>query len=386
MNEQPITDTTRREVDAYYGQLFKKNTDAILSAFFDSLDEHIVVLNEEGRIVAANAAWNRFAHENDSPELAERSVGVNYLGACESPIGTEDTEAASRTLDGIREVLKGERNFFELEYPCHAPDVQRWFTMRALPLRTAQGGAVIVHTNVTTNRLLQQERDAQAERIRTLSLHLMFTEEKARQHLASELHDITSPNLAALRMNLDAFAMELPEAVSAEYETRLDDMRALLVDTSARIRELCENLRSPALDHSGLVKSIEFYAEKFFLRTRVPVKIDCLERNLKLKPEMELILFRIFKEAMTNIAKHANAKRVQVSLTLDATDFCLSIQDDGCGFDAKQARNSDSIGLLNMQELCEFSGGFFSLGVPAGGVGGVTVRCTFPRYLVCHHD
>lgn len=131
---------------------------------FHSLTAHIAVIDRDGRIVAVNDAWNRFAHKNGG---ATAFLSKNYLDACQSAMGVMDGES-SIVYAGIQAVLANERDEFVLEYPCHSPTEQRWFAMCVTPLRDESGGAVIAHTDITARKRVEEALQAGEARLRLL--------------------------------------------------------------------------------------------------------------------------------------------------------------------------------------------------------------------------
>ena len=129
-----------------------RESEALNATIFNSLTEHVAVLNEQGVIVKVNAAWERFAEENGAPALARHSVGLNYRSACLSAVGAFGGEAAASAWAGIEAVLKGMRDHFTLEYPCNSPEVSRWFRMSVHPMVAPLRGVVIAHENITERK------------------------------------------------------------------------------------------------------------------------------------------------------------------------------------------------------------------------------------------
>ena len=152
-------DITRRKRD----EMKIAQAAARLQAIQDSIENQMVVLDRDGVIVAVNEAWKTFALENSRTAgviPANTGIATSYLDICRNAEG-ESSEEAAAACEGLRQVLGGERENFSIEYPCHAPTEQRWFMMNAVPLRSAEGGAVVVHTNITArkrNELLQAEQ------------------------------------------------------------------------------------------------------------------------------------------------------------------------------------------------------------------------------------
>ncbi len=118
----------------------------------NSLHEHIAVITREGVIIQVNEAWTRFAQTNPgNASTASLGVGANYLDVLRTT--AENDEDTRKALDGILATLLGQQPLFEMEYPCHAPNEQRWFHMSVTPLETPDGGAVIAHADITSQRL-----------------------------------------------------------------------------------------------------------------------------------------------------------------------------------------------------------------------------------------
>lgn len=122
---------------------------ALTDDILDSLTASVAVLDAEGTIIRVNDAWQRFAQSNTAPAKRIEFVGMNYLTACEGGPHSKDADFAARARKGIRAVLAGAVSSFTLEYPCHSPTEQRWFTLRVTKLSGAHSGAVVAHEDIT---------------------------------------------------------------------------------------------------------------------------------------------------------------------------------------------------------------------------------------------
>ena len=120
----------------------------------DSLSAHIAVLDRAGTIVAVNRAWKAFGFENAPSGACGLAVGTNYLRVCED--ASKGSLDATATLDGIKEVLSGNRDIFEQEYACETPNGELWFAMRVTPLTQGEGGAVVAHENITERKRAEE--------------------------------------------------------------------------------------------------------------------------------------------------------------------------------------------------------------------------------------
>jgi signal transduction histidine kinase len=132
-----------------------KASEAFTQAILNAVASEIAVLDREGVIVAVNEPWQRFALENSG--ATGSGVGSNYLDVCHLGSGLSEDGAAD-AHDGIRAVINGRLASFVLEYPCHSPKEQRWFSMSVTPLgEVASGGAVVTHSNITGRKLAELE-------------------------------------------------------------------------------------------------------------------------------------------------------------------------------------------------------------------------------------
>jgi len=129
---------------------------AVRQSILDALPAHVVLLDAAGVVRFANRAWRTFA-ESNALGVAEAGIGMNYYAACDAAEG-DDADDAVAAATGIRAVIAGRRGQFDLEYPCHSPDRERWFRLTATPCRfEGRPGAVVAHMDVT-DRVLAEGR------------------------------------------------------------------------------------------------------------------------------------------------------------------------------------------------------------------------------------
>jgi PAS domain S-box-containing protein len=332
-----------------------KQNDSFVRAVLDSLRDHIAVLDRDGNILAVNDAWEAFAAQNAGDATTRLGVGVNYLEVCRSVIG-EETEDARVTLVGIEEVLRGKSPQFTYEYPCHSPTEKRWFFLNVTPLFRNQGGAVMSHVNITERRLAHEARVRLIEQ-------LLTAQEDERRRVALDLHDDIGQALTALLLGLAA-AQESPSLDQwRACVARLRDRVAEVLDS---VRRLARGLRPSALDDLGLGAAVQRYVADFTEAHRIPVQLVLPKPGTQRWPgRVEIALYRIIQEALTNVAKHARARHVRVALTEDASQACLSVQDDGPGIAAadweKQIDHSKHLGLSGIRERASLLGGSVEL-------------------------
>jgi diguanylate cyclase (GGDEF)-like protein/PAS domain S-box-containing protein len=132
-------------------------TNAFNSSVLDSLTSHVAVLNAQGVIVAVNKAWRQFGTENGLLNSSHSMLGINYLDTCKNAVNLPDGDEANAAQAGIAAVLAGEKEHFYLEYPCHSPNQQRWFSMNVSPLQDSVGGVVVCHENITERKMTEKK-------------------------------------------------------------------------------------------------------------------------------------------------------------------------------------------------------------------------------------
>lgn len=131
----------------------RERHDGYAADILDSMSAHVAVLGPDGRIREVNRAWERFAADNTPGGNAPAStvVGADYVGVCRRCAG-EKADEAGPAADGIEDVIRGNRSFFVMEYPCDSPTESRWFAMQVTPLRNSGGGAVVAHYDITARK------------------------------------------------------------------------------------------------------------------------------------------------------------------------------------------------------------------------------------------
>lgn len=236
-------------------------------------------------------------------------------------------------------------------------------------------------TAIENARLFEQVH-AGREQLQALSRRLVEVQEAERAHIARELHDETSQALASLLLGLSLLEREAdrPKNVIA----RAVELEALTEDMLENLHRLAMNLRPAALDHLGLVAAISQYVTTFEHQYGVAIQFEAVSfGDERLQPEVETALYRIFQEALTNVARHAQAAHVDVLLERRDDHVIAIIEDDGIGFDPEAALQSGRLGLFGMRERVEMLGG--TMVVESAPGTGTTVLVEVP-YVNSHSD
>lgn len=216
-----------------------------------------------------------------------------------------------------------------------------------------------------------------AIQLRALSQRVLEVQEAERRRVALELHDEIGQSLTAIKINLQAhhrFKDQTPEQLNAEN-------LAIVEAALQQVRRLALALRPSMLDDLGLLPALRWMAEQAAARSGFVLGFSSgeFETCERLPPALESACFRIAQEALTNIARHAQATHVKIDLAQDAHSVTLEIHDDGCGFDTKSmqshARSGNSLGLMGMQERATLLGGDLTIESQPGHGCTVRLRC-----------
>ncbi|MBU1880006.1 MAG: sensor histidine kinase, partial [Chloroflexi bacterium] len=185
--------------------------------------------------------------------------------------------------------------------------------------------------------------------------------EEERQHLARELHDELGQALTAMTLNLAEVERNLPSELAPVLREKLAETRSLVDETLNQVRQLALDLRPSILDDLGLGAALRWYTNRYVQRLDVDVQLEVTGLQERLAPAVETTLYRVAQEALTNIARHAQASRVRLHLARQASAVVLLIQDDGRGFDVAEVvaptASGSGAGLMGMSERAALLGG-----------------------------
>jgi signal transduction histidine kinase len=186
----------------------------------------------------------------------------------------------------------------------------------------------------TLTQKLDNKVRERTEQLRALSQQMVDMQEKQIQSLARELHDSVGQNLTAINLNLSLLGQLLPETSPEGIRARLSDTSDIVEETVGRMRNIMADFLPPMLESYGLSPTLSWFGEQFTKRTNIAVYFNDRRSNpARLPSEVEIGLFRITQEALSNTAKHAGASQVDIDLLGDGNITSMTIADDGTGFD-----------------------------------------------------
>jgi signal transduction histidine kinase len=349
---QEIAERERAEKDL-------RDAEQFFHATIDSLSDHVLVLDEAGSVIHANRSWCDFSNY--------ASAGFSYLHLCETDrrwLGNSGVEFAR----GIRSVIWGMPSSFALEYEYRSDDAgaqqeSRWFQGKVS--RFAGGGplrVVVTHIDITKRKIMERALQQSQRQLRQLAEHLETAKEDERKRISRDIHDELGQNLLALRIDISMLAART-EHSHPHLHRRVATVLGNIDATIKSVRGIMNELRPLVLD-LGLQAALEWQIKDFRKRSGIACELQVPDEAVfaAIGGKVDIVLFRIVQEGLTNVLRHAMATRVELFLQAQEGQLILSIRDDGVGITPEQGKKSGGFGLLGIAERIAALGGEFDFG------------------------
>jgi PAS domain S-box-containing protein len=341
---------------------------------FENATEGIYQTTPNGRLLNANkAAADILGYEN-TEELIKNSTDIGNQ-IYYNPNGRTEAIACLRK-DGY---LKNHEVLWR-----HKEGYPVWVSMSTRIVRDARGKALFLEgtcRDISARRKAEEDLKQSEEKLRFLSNQLIMAQEKERKRIAMELHDELGQSLIGLKLQLSGFSKkckgesknpgnEIPQALK-----QIDGM-------TRNIRRITQDLHPTMLEHLGLQEALRWLCDESAKYFKVNILNGLKESSYgTFSKEQEVIIFRIFQEALNNIRKHARAKRVSILITAQGRNALFSIKDDGQGFDPRVVINRNpsriGLGLTSMDERARMAGGVFKIQSQPGIGTAITLKVPF---------
>jgi len=270
-----------------------------------------------------------------------------------------------RVTEAIRKAVEGGGKAWSSEYRFRRQDeryatvLDRGFIIRdrlGKPLRLV-GGLSDISEQRTAEKALENSR----QQLRALTARLQTGREDERTKVAREIHDELGQILTALKLNLDWLERKITErGAGPALNDLLDRILESLEMTETAIQSvqrIATDLRPAALDNLGLIEALQQEAHRFQLRSGIPCELRLPPDHPRLAPETSTAIFRVFQEALTNVARHSEATAARVSFETQNDQVLLQLEDNGKGIGVEAISDPRSLGLLGMTERAAALGG-----------------------------
>jgi signal transduction histidine kinase len=296
--------------------------------------------------------------------LLLNSPGARLIAkTVEEVLGRDDyslfeAESARQLMAEDRRVMESGESI-TVEHTATAAGVTRTYLSTKAPFLSSLGevlGVLGISRDITEQKQTDEQLRGYYERVQALSRQLLTTQEQERRHLARELHDEFGQVLAAINFQIHAAKLLGKDAVS-----RLDLCTTLLQQATDQIRNLAQDLRPMMLDRLGLEAALRWLVDRHWERTRCEVQFTWHLAGARLSPDLAIACYRVVQEALTNVVRHAKARKVWIELRETEGVMELIVRDDGAGFDVlpseRWAAQRGSLGLVGMGERVSALGG-----------------------------
>ena len=312
-------------------------------ALVETTNDGVATLDAAGVVLYAN---RRFATIFKIP--AGNFTGSSLL----SYISESDRAIVAKLIaEGLSHSTQGEIT------PGAADGGSRLVRLTLTPMKNSEPPTVcVVATELTELVEANEALRSNEESLRQLSARLLTLQDEERRHIARDLHDITGQKLALQSMALSQVLNRKPARLDAESRRILSECATLTHQVSEEIRTLSYLLHPPLLDELGLSSAVRWYAEGFEQRTGIQVKIEVPSDFRRLPPDVEVTLFRVIQESLTNVHRYSGSPRAYVRLEEASDKIILQIGDFGKGM-YRHALNSANgkaaplgVGIQGMRE------------------------------------
>lgn len=315
----------------------------------------------EGYILEANPALLRiwgYSHEE-------------LRGKCVTELIHPEDEPRRAKLS--QDLLEGRRGFFSDEFRFfHKDGSLRWCRVHSYLLHDENHRprySLGMLQDITRQKQVDEELAQYQENLRSLASELSLTEERERRRLAEFLHDEVSQALALAKIKLGGLQLALtPDPL----RNQVNEVREVLEQAIQSTRNLTLELSLPILYETGLEKAVEWLAEQFQRQYGITIVVNHDALPKPLSEGARVLLFRLVRELLTNVVKHSQASRAEISFQRQGDYLNIRLQDNGIGFDAAQktpfAADTGGFGLFSVRERLRHLGGFLEVhSIPGEG-------------------
>lgn len=283
-------------------------------------------------------------------------------------------DGKEEVLKNVEESIINARPFFHFEKIIRPNGDIRILSTRGIIQTNSKNEVLGMYgscLDVTEFKKIETDLLKSQKQLRALSASLQSTREEERTRIAREIHDELGQVLTAINMDIGLLIDDLENDIKLPNEVFLNNLKPIekLIEKLIRsVQDISTELRPDVLDHLGLISALEWHLQEFERRFKISTKIDKIIDVLEIDDTKKVGIFRIFQEALTNVARHSKASEVKLIIDVKENKFIMKISDNGIGINEDSIDDVASIGIIGMKERVGLLGGIISFSEnPSGG-------------------
>lgn len=357
--------------------------DATFHAVFDQGPKFTGIMTLDGILIEANRTW-----------LESGYPAAEILGhfLWETPLWRQNQqEVGAKIRDGVQKAAQGNYWFDDLPYIA-ADGSERIVAFRISPIRNEGGEIAFLCTtalDITDQKSAErtllrelEERNAdvlrQSALLHELSQRLISVQDSERRYISRELHDSAGQLLAVLSFTLESFGLDIKAGKKLDVAERLNECHQLTQQIIREIRTMSYLLHPPSLDELGLASALEIYTTELGARSGIEIELNLPPDLPRLPNELEMAIFRVVQECLTNIHRHSGSKTAGIHLLVEDETLRLEVHDSGKGISAEKLEeintHNSGVGIQSVRERIRPYQGSFHI---ESGDGGTVVYANF---------
>lgn len=351
-----------------------KQVNRELIQIFDTAADGMRVIDRDFNVLRANTTFLQLARVHQKKidglkcyeVLSGSSCHTNMCPMLRIQQGEERIE-----FDAIKICQDGH------EIPC---------IVTVTPFRDEGGeliGIVENFKDISERKRTEQELQRSHAQLRKVSSHLEIAREQERRAMAREIHDELGQALTGLKMDVHWLGRHLTQQEDGVHR-KISEMDRQLDHTVHTVQRLSSELRPCIIDDLGLSAGLEWQASKVRDRMGISIDVVSIPEDISLDDSCNITVFRIFQEALTNIARHSAATQVEVLLLQNVDHISLTVKDNGVGIGDEKMNSLNSLGLIGMRERCALLNGELTIESRPGQGTAVTLSIPYSEPDLCH--
>jgi PAS domain S-box-containing protein len=343
-----------------------RDSEAKYRTLVEQASDGIFIANFQGKFLVVNPAGCKLSQYSEEELLNMRIHDLAVMSELQvMPFKFEEI-LAGKTAMSERKMRRKDGELIDVEISARIIAPDRFLAFAR---------------DISERKKAENELRKSREDLRLLSNYIENVREEERLNLSREIHDELGQQLTVLKMDISRLSKKVVDREDHDHIEKFDQVLGSINNMVETVREIAARLRPGLLDDLGLAATLEWYCNDFTKRTGIRTNFICGVTEDKFSQNINIGLFRIFQESLTNVVRHADATKIDVSLVRQEQQLILMIEDDGKGLDLDSINNRKTLGILGMKERAIMIGGSYNIYSTPGK--GTIVEVAVP---LAHHE